>query len=249
MDKKTDQQAPSSAPISGQLMDDLVALRAMFGGSADLTIRRMTICSHEIALVTVEGMVDRHMMADAVILPMTRMTGTAASPEALISRIRDEVLGFVDLLQVTTLDELTNLITSGFAAILTEGVPYAVLGGLQGFMMRGVSEPSTEVTVRGSREGFTEAIRINMSTVSYTHLIHGSAPDIAGQDVANPLATILSAAMLLWYSLGETDAADAIEKAVEQVLNDGLRTPDIVSEGCRKVGTAAMGDAVVRALA
>lgn len=165
MDKKTDQQAPSSAPISGQLMDDLVALRAMFGGSADLTIRRMTICSHEIALVTVEGMVDRHMMADAVILPMTRMTGTAASPEALISRIRDEVLGFVDLLQVTTLDELTNLITSGFAAILTEGVPYAVLGGLQGFMMRGVSEPSTEVTVRGSREGFTEAIRINMSMV------------------------------------------------------------------------------------
>ena len=72
-------------------------------------------------------MVDRHMMADAVILPMTRMTGTAASPEALISRIRDEVLGFVDLLQVTTLDELTNLITSGFAAILTEGVPYACL--------------------------------------------------------------------------------------------------------------------------
>ncbi len=79
--------------------------------------------------------------------------------------------------------------------------------------------------------------------------IHGSAPDIAGQDVANPLATILSAAMLLRYSLGETDAADAIEKAVEQVLNDGLRTPDIVSEGCRKVGTAAMGDAVVQALA
>lgn len=78
--------------------------------------------------------------------------------------------------------------------------------------------------------------------------IHGSAPDIAGQDVANPLATILSAAMLLRYSLNETAAADAIEAAVEQVLDNGFRTPDIFTEGCKKVGTAAMGDAVVAAL-
>lgn len=79
--------------------------------------------------------------------------------------------------------------------------------------------------------------------------IHGSAPDIAGQNIANPLATILSAAMLLRYSLGETAAADSIEKAVEQVLNQGLRTPDIAAEGCRKMGTDEMGDAVSAALA
>lgn len=78
--------------------------------------------------------------------------------------------------------------------------------------------------------------------------IHGSAPDIAGQDVANPLATILSAAMLLRYSLNETAAADAIEAAVENVLDDGFRTPDIFTEGCQKVGTTSMGDAVVSAL-
>ncbi len=79
--------------------------------------------------------------------------------------------------------------------------------------------------------------------------IHGSAPDIAGQNIANPLATILSAAMLLRYSLGETAAADSIEKAVDQVLNQGLRTPDIAAEGCRKMGTDEMGDAVSAALA
>ena len=79
--------------------------------------------------------------------------------------------------------------------------------------------------------------------------IHGSAPDIAGQNIANPLATILSAAMLLRYSLGETSAADSIEKAVERVLDEGLRTPDIAAEGCRKIGTAEMGDAVAAALA
>ena len=78
--------------------------------------------------------------------------------------------------------------------------------------------------------------------------IHGSAPDIAGQGVANPLATILSVAMMLRYSLNEGELADRVERAVEQVLDDGLRTPDILSPGATEVGTAAMGDAVVTAL-
>lgn len=78
--------------------------------------------------------------------------------------------------------------------------------------------------------------------------IHGSAPDIAGKGIANPLATILSGAMMLRYSLDEAAAADAIEAAVEKVLDDGVRTPDIYTEGTTKVGTAAMGDAVVAAL-
>lgn len=77
---------------------------------------------------------------------------------------------------------------------------------------------------------------------------HGSAPDIAGQGIANPLATILSLAMLMRYSLDRVDVADAIERAVEQVLEQGLRTADIHTDGCKKVGTAAMGDAVVAAL-
>jgi len=78
--------------------------------------------------------------------------------------------------------------------------------------------------------------------------IHGSAPDIAGQGVANPLATILSVAMMLRYSLDEAAMADRIEAAVNQVLDDGLRTPDIMSEGMTEVSCEAMGDAVVAAL-
>ncbi len=77
---------------------------------------------------------------------------------------------------------------------------------------------------------------------------HGSAPDIAGQGIANPLATILSAAMMLRYSLGETEAADAIEQAVSKVLDKGLRTGDIWSDGMQQVNTADMGEAVVAAL-
>ena len=73
--------------------------------------------------------------------------------------------------------------------------------------------------------------------------IHGSAPDIAGQNISNPLATILSVAMMLKYSLGQPEASDMIEKAVAEVLNE-VRTPDIYVEGFRKVSCSEMGDAV-----
>jgi 3-isopropylmalate dehydrogenase len=78
--------------------------------------------------------------------------------------------------------------------------------------------------------------------------IHGTAPDIAGKGVANPLATILSAALMLRYSLGQPQAAERIERAVSKVLQSGLRTADIHTPGTRKVGTQEMGDAVVAAL-
>ncbi len=75
--------------------------------------------------------------------------------------------------------------------------------------------------------------------------IHGSAPDIAGMNKANPIGTILSAAMLLRYSLGMTDAAEKIETAVDETLTSGFRTPDIMGEGCQLVGCAEMGDEIV----
>jgi 3-isopropylmalate dehydrogenase len=78
--------------------------------------------------------------------------------------------------------------------------------------------------------------------------IHGSAPDIAGKGIANPLATILSVAMMLRYTLNEASLADRIEKAVSKVLDQGYRTGDIWTEGRKKVGTKEMGDAVVAAL-
>lgn len=73
---------------------------------------------------------------------------------------------------------------------------------------------------------------------------HGSAPDIAGQDKANPIATVLSAAMMLRYSFGLSEEADAVENAVKQVLKDGYRTVDIMSEGKIQVGTVKMGDLI-----
>lgn len=78
--------------------------------------------------------------------------------------------------------------------------------------------------------------------------IHGSAPDIAGKDIANPLATILSVGMMLRYSFDMVEEADLLEKAVRQVLAKGIRTGDIMQDGMRKTGTRGMGDAVLEAL-
>ncbi len=96
--------------------------------------------------------------------------------------------------------------------------------------------------------GMLPSASINQDRRGLYEPVHGSAPDIAGQGIANPLATILSAAMLLRYSLDHADAADAIERAVGRVLDQGLRTADIWSDGMHKVGTSAMGEAVMAAL-
>jgi 3-isopropylmalate dehydrogenase len=78
--------------------------------------------------------------------------------------------------------------------------------------------------------------------------VHGSAPDIAGKGLANPIATINSVAMMLQYALDQPEAARAIDRAVETVLGQGYRTADILREGCTRVGTAQMGDAICAAL-
>lgn len=97
--------------------------------------------------------------------------------------------------------------------------------------------------------GMLPSAALNKESRGLYEPVHGSAPDIAGKGIANPLATILSASMLLRYSLGQKEAADAIDAAVGKVLDQGYRTADIYSEGTNKVGTVAMGDAVVAALA
>lgn len=97
--------------------------------------------------------------------------------------------------------------------------------------------------------GMLPSASLNESGQGMYEPCHGSAPDIAGQNIANPLAMMLSVAMMLRYSLNETAMAERIEAAVGSVLDDGLRTADITSEGTRRVSTDEMGDAVLAAFA
>src|SRR5690554_4757397 len=107
---------------------------------------------------------------------------------------------------------------------------------------------SDEAAMLTGSIGMLPSASLNASNQGLYEPSHGSAPDIAGKDVANPLATILSAAMLLRYSLNLPEQAQRVEDAVQNVLEQGLRTADIHEEGTRRVGTTEMGDAVLKAL-
>ena len=107
---------------------------------------------------------------------------------------------------------------------------------------------SDEAAMLTGSIGMLPSASLNTSSQGLYEPSHGSAPDIAGKGVANPLATILSAAMMLRFSLDQPQAADRIESAVKDVLASGLRTADIHSHGTKKIGTREMGDAVVAAI-
>jgi 3-isopropylmalate dehydrogenase len=107
---------------------------------------------------------------------------------------------------------------------------------------------SDEAAMLTGSIGMLPSASLNASNQGLYEPSHGSAPDIAGKGIANPLATILSAAMMLRFSLNQPQAAERIESAVKDVLSQGMRTADIWSEGTRKVGTREMGDAVVAAI-
>jgi 3-isopropylmalate dehydrogenase len=107
---------------------------------------------------------------------------------------------------------------------------------------------SDEAAMLTGSIGMLPSASLNAGNQGLYEPSHGSAPDIAGKGVANPLATILSAAMMLRFSLDQPQAADRIESAVKDVLASGLRTADIHSEGTKRVGTREMGDAVVASL-
>lgn len=107
---------------------------------------------------------------------------------------------------------------------------------------------SDEASMLTGSIGMLPSASMNASNQGLFEPSHGSAPDIAGKGIANPLATILSAAMMLRFSLNQPEAAQRIETAVKTVLAQGLRTADIVSLGCTRVSTLEMGNAVVKAL-
>ena len=104
---------------------------------------------------------------------------------------------------------------------------------------------SDEASMVTGSIGMLSSASLNDTKFGLYEPSHGSAPDIAGQDIANPIATILSASMMLRYSFDLDKEADAIDAAVKQVLQDGYRTGDIMSEGCTKVGCSKMGDLLV----
>ncbi len=156
-------------PISEDLRENLDCMRQMFSGSADFTTKLINIrsLSDEIsfAVVTIEGMVNKESLALSVTNPISDYDGTRLTRENAFEVLQTDIITCSEQVVVNSLEEITKYIMSGFACVLTGGCTQALVIGVQGFSFRSVSEPDTEVTQRGSREGFVEPLRINMTMV------------------------------------------------------------------------------------
>lgn len=148
------------------LQEVLIELKTRFANSADLTIREMTLLSSSqtaAAMITLEGMCDKEQLAQSVINPLLVYDFKELTPDEIMDKILSSVIGSSDVIELKTVDELISFITSGFAVLVVDGAKKLYAIGVQGYSFRSVSEPESEVVQRGSREGFSEPMRLNMS--------------------------------------------------------------------------------------
>lgn len=160
-----DKPVKSKNLLSENILDNIIYLRKEFDGSVDLTIREFEISGTKAAIITIEGMINKETFANSVINPILMSDLSQKSAIEKYEYIRDNVLSTSEQVQIVTYDELMSFIMSGFAVISLDGCNTMLAIGVQGFSFRGITEPSSEVLQRGSKEGFVEPLRINMTLI------------------------------------------------------------------------------------
>lgn len=155
-----------AAAITGQLEKDMAALEEMLSGTADFINKGVIIGDVHLSFVMTEGMINLSLLAQMVSRPLLGHDfGPHPAPEEIRDFILRQTVMAADQKQIRTLEESVKLAMSGFVVIFIDGVPAAVALGAQGFSFRSVGEPDGEVNERGSREGFTEPLKINMTLI------------------------------------------------------------------------------------
>ncbi len=150
------------------LKENINTLKEMFAGSADFTVRDLKLYSKKnvsAAIITIEGMCSKEVIALSVINPLLSFDFGNKSGKDVIDEIKMSVLTSSEIVEFNTMEEAVMFSTSGFALLAVDGSSKMLAIGVQGFSFRGVSEPESEVVQRGSREGFTEPLRINMTLI------------------------------------------------------------------------------------
>ena len=150
------------------LSENLQNLKKIFAGSADLTIREIKLKAKKSvssAIITIEGMCNKEVTAISVINPILAYDFENKSVDAIIDDIKQSILSATEIVEFNTIEEAITFSTSGFAIVAVDGSQRMLAIGAQGFSFRSVSEPESEVVQRGSREGFTEPLRINMTLI------------------------------------------------------------------------------------
>ena len=145
-----------------------LSLQSQFDNSADLSVRVFTLKSAlkiQAAVITMEGLVDKEQLSQSVLNPLLTFDYGARDSAAVSVIAYSSVMASSDVIKLSSADEIVTYITSGFAVLMIDGAEELYAVGVQGYSFRGVSEPESEVVQRGSREGFTEPLRVNMSMI------------------------------------------------------------------------------------
>lgn len=152
--------------LTGQLTEDMIRIRRMYDNSSDLVDRRLSVGNVEIRVLICEGMVNSEALVKMLAEPLTNLPDSMTqNADSILRCIRTDSVLSIDQKEFYTFGELFTFLMSGFAVILIEGIPFGIACGMQGFSYRSISEPSSEVNVRGSREGFVEPLRINLTMI------------------------------------------------------------------------------------
>ena len=152
--------------LTFSLEDNLNAIKSLTGNSSDVIIKTAMVCQNNIAVLTCEGMTSTNTLAELVYSKLhTLANNDFLPPDLFINALFDVYLTAAEQIEILDFDDLILKLQSGFAIILANGTSRAIAIGIQGYKSRGIDEPSSELNVRGSREGFVEVIRTNMSLI------------------------------------------------------------------------------------
>ena len=164
--KKEPAGEEADSPISPSLNETLVSIRTRFQNSSDLLVRELPLGGVKTALVMAEGLISQQTLSEVLLEPLlSHRFSRSAGTEEVRDFVENKSILAADMLPVYSYNELFRFIMSGFVVILIDGAPRGTACGIQGYPYRSISEPTAEVNERGSKEGFTEPIRTNMSLV------------------------------------------------------------------------------------
>lgn len=202
------------------LKENIDSLKQMFASSADLTIRDMKLISKDdkkAALITIEGMCSKDVIALSIINPLLYTDFSAKSSDEIIDEIKNSVLSASEVVEFNTFDEAVMFSTSGFAIVAVDGTDRMIAVGVQGFSFRSVNEPESEVVQRGSREGFTEPLRINMTLIRR----RVKSPDLVFETIT--VGENSKTQMMICY-LQKSASPEIIDKVRTRLKNCDLET-------------------------
>ena len=151
--------------LRNDLSTNIETIRDKMSSSSDLLVREISVSGIKVGLVMCEGMVNIQTMAEILIEPLCALNLKEKTPNALLDWVKNRWALAADQSVIYTYEDVFRFMMSGFVILIIDGISSAVSMGMQGFNFRGISEPTTEVNVRGSREGFVEPLRINITMV------------------------------------------------------------------------------------